>query len=747
MPLFESLKRPFSLSYPTLSHKKREGLGTLSGVYLPSLLQMLGVILFMRLSWITGHLGLFQMNLLILFSSSILFITGLSMTSIVTNMKMGTGGSYYIISRSLGMEMGSAIGILLTIAQLTTVAISVSGFALSLQELFPHFSLLSLQVATLLFLTLFSTLPVNFSLKVQGGIFLMVIGALASIFLGEEPKATTALPTSPIAILSFWSAFALFFPAATGIESGMAMSGDLKNPSRSLILGTMASVLTAYIIYIGLASFLSFKISPSLLMHYPLILHQISRFSLLFLSGVWGATLSNAIGGMLTAPRTLQALAKDKILPSFLAKGIGKLEHPRNASLLVISLATLLTLLSDLNHLLPVLSMVCLIIYALINFVAFFESLLRNPSWRPLFHTPLILSFSGLVTCLVAMFMISPGFSFITLLFTLLLCLFTIKRKIEGNWDDLRYSIFSFFASTATNKLLHLKKNPKSWRPNILVIIDAKLNQPNMIHFAHAINQAKGFLTYATTFSEEFLKEKDMDNIKSSFYTYFDQKKIPCFFHGNTNNSSHLGIYNIIQNYGLGPLQPNTVFLTPCHEKDDPQTFCDLLLSCYHLKKNLLLLQTDETDLAFRKEEGIKTIDLWWGGKYHANFEMALALAYILQSGFSWKDAKIRIKTIVRNEVMQQHMNKLFEKYHPVLRFKDLSFHSYIEEGEEIYPHIAKHAEEANLTFLGLRPPEKNSSSSAYLPYYLDLTKNTKQIRNIAYILAGETMNFQKIFT
>lgn len=176
----EFLKRPLNLYFPARREGNAEGLGTFSGVYLPSVLQMLGVILFMRLGWITGHVGLPKMTFIILMASSILFLTGLSMTSIVTNMKVGSGGSYYIISRSLGMSFGSAIGILLTIAQLTTVAVCVSGFAISLQEILPHFSLTFLELCTLGGLALVATLPVDFALKTQGAIFCIVITSMCS---------------------------------------------------------------------------------------------------------------------------------------------------------------------------------------------------------------------------------------------------------------------------------------------------------------------------------------------------------------------------------------------------------------------------------------------------------------------------------------------------------------------------------------------------------------------------------------
>lgn len=744
MDFLHALKRPFTEWFPDISARKSGGLGTFSGVYLPSVLQMLGVILFMRLGWITGHIGPWKMSLIIFMSSTILFITGLSLTSIVTNMRVGSGGSYYIISRSLGVEFGSAIGVLLSIAQLTTIAICISGFAISLREFLPHYSLTSLELCTILALAIVSSFPVDFALKAQGVIYIIVLSAIASVFLGSGSQIPAQMTvTSPTPLLGFWPAFALFFPAATGIESGMAMSGDLKNPSRSLAIGTIAAVLTAYIAYASLCLFLSAEVPAGLLRSHPLIIHYVSKYGILFSLGVWGATLSSALGGLLTAPRTLQALAKDKILPSFLARGHGKANHPRAASGVIIVLATLFILFTDMNHLLPILSMVCLITYGLLNFVAFFESLLQNPSWRPLFRTHPLLSLFGTKACLISMFMINAGASFIALALAGALCFWTAKRKLKGNWDDMRYSIFSFFAATATNKLVHIKKNPKSWRPNILAIISPTLKETNTIHFAHTLNQSKGFLTYGTTLRP---KQGSIETAKEAFTQYFEKKDISCFYHINAHNQSAIGNHQIVQNYGLGPLQPNTIILkTPKDSKAVP-SLCKLITESFILQKNIVLLKVDEEDLSFHEEKKDKQIDLWWGGKYHCNFELCLALAHIMQNDKTYLGSTITIKTLVKNEASRIHVTKLFEKYRHVLRFKNLCFKPYLDEAEDFYSHITNYSTEATLTFLGLRAPLTGESPEDYAAYFKMLMQKTETIPAVAYVLAGEKLDFQRIF-
>lgn len=733
--LLNLLKRPFDNWFPARGEGNVEGLGTFSGVYLPSVLQMLGVILFMRLGWITGHIGLSKMTLIIFMASSILFLTGLSMTSIVTNMKMGSGGSYYIISRSLGVEFGSAIGILLTIAQLTTIAVCVSGFALSLHELIPHFSLTFLELCTLAGLAVVALFPVDFALKTQGLIFCILLASIISVFFGSGsniPETITPLPSTTT--ISFWAAFALFFPATTGIESGMAMSGDLKSPSRSLAIGTMAAVVTAFITYISLSIFLSFQVSGDLLRSHPMIIYYVSKVSSLFVLGVWCGTLSSALGSMISSPRTLQSLAKDHILPKFLSKSVV------TPGILIICLATLMTLFTDMNHLLPFLSMVCLMTYGLLNFVAFFESFIQNPSWRPLFRTPMGVSLAGTLACLVSMFMINAGWAFIILVAVLALGLWTTKRKLQGNWDDIRYSIFSFFASTATNKLVHLKKNPRSWRPNILAIVDPELKDTQIVNFAHALNQNKGFLTYGAT-----LPNTDkLEITQTTFEDYFRKRDIPCFFHINAHDVHSMGTHNIVQNYGMGPLQPNTIIMKPPMEKIEE--FCELIKASHDLQKNLIIIKSDPANSSLGLETKDKHIDLWWGGQVHSNFELSLALSHLLQAGKMWPEATITIKTLVKSEAARLHMLKLFEKYHSALRFKNLHFKPYIDETTDFYAHITDYSTDADLTFLGLRAPEKHESIHSYSSYFNTLLKKTEGITSVAYVLAGERLDFQRIF-
>lgn len=724
--------------------KNQDGkFGTLQGVLIPNILQMVGAILFLRLGFVLGNVGIGTMSAVISLSALILFLTGFSLTAIVTNMRMHGGGAYYLISRSLGIEFGSALGILSCTAQLCSIALCTTGFAVSLQELFPLVPIVFFKVGTLVTLLGVAYFSTNFALKTQIFIFLGLVTSLAAIFLGSQPPSPL-LPVSPFGeSLSFWGAFALFFPAMTGIESGMAMSGDLRSPSRSLPIGTISSVALVYALYMGMAWFLASFIPLEILRSHPFILYHVSKVAPLVLLGIWTATLSSALGGLLGGPRVMQAVAKDGILPSFLAKGYGVTNQPRVATLVVFSLAMALTIAAEIDQIIPMLTIACLVSYGLLNFIAFFESFVQNPSWRPSFRVPWGVSLTGALGCLFAMFLINPGASFLVVGILTLFCIWTGKRKLQGNWDDLKHSLFSFFVQKGAVRLSHLEASAKSWRPHILTLFPTPAVEKNLAYFSHALNQGKGFLTFGAIVSSKEEASRAQEKIKQDLVGF----KIPSHLHLNVCPILDLGRVQMIQNYGFGFLKPNTVFLS-APKLGEESSFVDLLLSIHDQQKNVVVLKHDGVqDYLFsdstRKE---KLLQLWWRGKYPGNFELCLAFAYLLQQSPLWPKARICIKTITKNVEQKEKLLSQFAQYKKALRIGSLDFASPMGVEEDFFPTFTKESKGADLTFLGLKQPEKEQDRGEYLAYFQQLLEQTKEIGNIAFVLSGEKVEFQKIF-
>ncbi len=215
------------------SHKPKK-FGTFAGVFTPDVLTILGVIMYLRMGWVVGNAGFLGALLIILLAKSITLFTALSMSSITTNIKIGAGGAYSIISKSLGLEAGGSIGIPLYISQTLSAALYIIGFTASWQLIFPsHNYYLVATVAAILLLTA-SYISAHFAMKIQFFILAIIGFSLVSFFLTKSDPAPNFVLIGDFTDAGFWKVFAIFFPAVTGIMAGANMSGDLKDPKKSI---------------------------------------------------------------------------------------------------------------------------------------------------------------------------------------------------------------------------------------------------------------------------------------------------------------------------------------------------------------------------------------------------------------------------------------------------------------------------------------------------------------------------------
>lgn len=732
-----------SLLTKIFSKRADRGLGTIKGVFIPNILQMIGVILFMRLGWIVGHVGIVNMSAIIGLSSFLLLLTSLSMTSIVSNMRIGGGGAYYLISRMLGVEFGSAIGLLLCLAQHASIALCVTGFSISVQEFLPQIPIQAIEASVICLLAIVSYISTEFALKTQSLIFVVLFGAIFSIFFASDIPVASSLPLLDHGIpMTFWIAFAMFFPATTGIEAGMAFSGDLKNPSRSLPIGTIASVLAAFVLYLSLAHFLSRVAPPEILKSYPFLVFHLSKIKPLLMLGVWGATLSSALGSILGAPRVLQALAKDGVLPSFLEKGHGKKNQPRVAGLMVFVTSATLTLFTNINQIIPILAMICLITYSLINFVAFFEGFIQNPSFRPSFRTPWPLSLAGFLGCFVVMLMINPGATLIVVTLTCLLYAWISKRNINGNWDDLRHSLLTFLVNRGAAKLDELEPNAKGWRPHILTIFDEESPLQNLAYFSYALDQEKGFLTFATCLSKEKI------SLKNTYADTLKKHNISHHLHINPSENSLSNIEQLIKNYGMGSLKPNTIVLPLQQNLVEAPSFGQFLQNISTSGKNVLLCRCDPQELQLYSEDATppKQIHLWWRGGNQKNFELTLALACTLRGSPIWSKSLICIKSIVEDHDEERQLRNIFQRYQSKLRIRNLDFEPILDPKRNFFETLSNFSAGADFVFLGLRPIIAEEAAEDYKAYFNSFMEKTAALKNCCFVISDENLKFEKIF-
>lgn len=245
--------------------------GTFAGVFTPTLLTILGVIMFLRAGWVVGNAGLGGAFVIIILSFAITGATGLAMSTFVTNIRVGPGGAFSMISQSLGLETGGAIGVPLYVSQSLAVVMYIFGFRegyLWAVDAWGFPGLPSIVIDLAIFAVIFGITLVSTSLafKVQYAILAIIIGSLISIGIAaaQGPMDNPIMwwgdfrgsPENDFSGVTFWVVFAVFFLASTGIMAGANMSGDLKNPRKSIPVGTMAAVGISLVIYLALAYWL-----------------------------------------------------------------------------------------------------------------------------------------------------------------------------------------------------------------------------------------------------------------------------------------------------------------------------------------------------------------------------------------------------------------------------------------------------------------------------------------------------------
>ncbi len=416
---------------------KSGGLGTFGGVFTPSILTILGVIMYLRFGWVVGNVGLIGTLLIVTISTLITFLTALSISAIATDQHVRIGGAYYMISRSLGIESGGAIGIPLYIALAFSVALYTVGFAESVVGVFPSLDMTTVGLITTVGVAALALTSAKVAIRAQYFIMFGIVLSLLSLAFGSpiEQSNIEMWGAADRHSESFWNVFAVFFPAVTGIMAGVNMSGDLENPAKSIPRGTFYAIGAGYLVYMVLPIILANRADAVTLIEDPLIMRKIAYWGDAILIGVWGATLSSAVGSILGAPRVLQALARDGVLPRWLrwlGRGEGEDDTPRIGTLLTLAVALAAVWFGDLNMIAPVLTMFFLTTYGVLNIAAGVEQLLKSPSFRPQFRVHWSLSLLGAIGCISVMVLINVVATGIAFLFVVIIFVWLQRREMKA---------------------------------------------------------------------------------------------------------------------------------------------------------------------------------------------------------------------------------------------------------------------------------------------------------------------------
>jgi amino acid transporter len=640
----------------------RGTLGTFAGVFTPSILTILGIILFLRLGYVIGNAGLGLALLILLLANSISILTSVSLSAIATNLKVKGGGDYYLISRTLGREFGGAIGIVVFLAQSVSIAFYCLGFGEALAHLFTvNLSILPQIIAALAvsFLFIFAWMGADWATRFQYVVMAVLVAAIISFFIGGFLKWDSALLVqnwaSPQTSLGFWVLFAIFFPAVTGFTQGVSMSGDLKDPGKSLPRGTFMAVGLSIIVYFLSSIIFAAALPAEVMITDYGAMNRVALFGFLVTAGVIAATLSSAMASFLGAPRILQSLAADRIFPFLVpfAKGSGPTANPRRGVLLSAGIAYATVAWGQLNLIAPVVSMFFLISYGLLNYATYYEARSQSPSFRPRFRFfNKWLSLAGALACLGVMLAIdiTAGIVAVAVLFGI----FQYLRRTAGpsRWADSRRS---HHLQQIREHLLAAAADPehaRDWRPQILAFSDNPQRRSQLLRFSSWIEGGSGLTSAVQILEGQGLKIRKLkEEAEAQLQRDIQKDGAQAFPLVVTAPNLETGIQSVVQAYGIGSLRANTILLnwlgrSPAkflglHDRE----FSRNLRAAYRHGCNIVILdvKADKWSALEESDGQDRCIDVWWWGD--ATSRLMLLMAYLMTRNEKWSGARIRLLT------------------------------------------------------------------------------------------------------
>ena len=647
---------------------KAKKFGTFGGVFTPSILTLLGVIMYMRLPWITGQMGLWGTLAIIFVAHIVSGCTGLSVASIATDKRVETGGTYYIISRSLGLPIGGTLGWALFAGLSLSVSLYLIGFAevfLGLVGMEATLDNIRIMGSIILFAVLVLTfISTSLTIKTQYIILTIMVLSILSIFLGRhdlhpaEPQVS-AIPEA----LPWITLFAIFFPAVTGFEAGVAMSGDLKDARKSIPRGTIMAILTALVIYVGLTIFFSYTVDSSQLVNDPNILFNTSLVPQLVMAGVLGATLSSALGSILGAPRILQAVANDRIAPSFLGKGFGASNEPRNALIFTYMIAQAGILIGELNAIARVVTIFFIITYGFLNITYTVESW-ASSDFRPSFKIPRIVSIIGALACIILMIQLDILALGIAAVILTALFLYLRKKELSLSTGDSRSSIWLSLVKSGLMRLAKSEDKSRNWRPNIIVFSGGANKRPYLLQLAIDMVGKLGIFTNFELITEYTKSETEdgcrvvnplMDSTAEVVFETLDQSR-GIITRKHKCNDIYEGIGLISSVYGFSGFEPNTVLMGWPKQVAQNEAFESLIKSLVKQDYNIALLKHD-------KGKGFgeyKCIDVWWRGGSNT-LPLAFHMVRFLTSTTHWRRAKVRVLALCGNARLRERYSSVIE--------------------------------------------------------------------------------------
>lgn len=694
-------------------------------VFFTAISTILGAILFLRFGFATGTLGFWGVILIIFLGHLVTIPTALAISEIATNKRVEGGGEYFIISRSFGLNIGATIGLALFLSQAISVAFYVIAFTEAFEFLFNLFRnklgfILPRQVISIPAMIILSWIILKkgagMGVKALYIVVAVLFISLCLFFLGQTGYSESGTFSFATAQLrnpgQFFVVFAIIFPAFTGMTAGVGLSGELKKPSKSIPLGTTLATITGMILYIMVVWKLTNSAPADDLMNHQLVMSHIALAGWLVIPlGLAASTISSALGSVMVAPRTLQALARDQAFPSpalnkWLGKATGKDDEPYNATLVTSVIALVFVAAGNVNAVASIITMFFMVTYGALCLISFLNHFGSSPSYRPSFRSRWYISLTGFVVSVWVMFKINTPFALLALGFITAIYLY-----IDHYHKD-RKGFASIFANALfqLNKNLQVliqkkqtKKEKREWRPSAICISKDSFKRDKAFRLLNWISYKYGFGTYlhhivgyysksTAELAREELKRllEHVDTIEN--HVYIDTLISP------SNTSA---IAQAIQIPGIAGMENNMVIFE--YDKDQPSNLEEIIDNFGLVNSgnfDICILGSSNREIPYKKG-----IHIWINSFDTENANLMILLGFIILGHPDWKQGRIKIFNICHAgeyEKNKQAMINLVQTGRLPISEKSIRL-LVKDENTPAKSIINQHSANAGLTMIGIR--------------------------------------------
>lgn len=720
-------------------------------VFMTAVSTILGAILFLRFGYSVANVGLFLTLMIILIGHAVTIPTALAVAEIATNQRVEGGGAYYIISRSFGLNVGGAIGITLFLSQAISVAFYIIAFSAALVTPIEQLNLWLDANSTMPFrlsathvnfvimgglTTLMLTKGANVGVKALYLVVAILFVSLAMFLLGSSGYSPESIDwfervgkagsrNNPD---SFFAVFTIIFPAFTGIAAGLGLSGDLTDPKRSIPTGTMWATVAGIVLYVLVAFKLYFSVPQAQLADDQLVMQDIAIWGPIIPIGLACAAISSALGSIMIAPRTMQALGADKIFPGgtskWMAKGREKDNEPWNASIITCLIGFAFVSIGELDVVARIISMFFMVTYGAICMVSFFEHMAADPSYRPTFRSRWYISLGGGLLSLVLMFKMDGTYAILSLIMMALIYWWiSYNNKDKKGLENLFKGII--FQITRQLQLLLQKRDETSgeehWRPFVISISTDSFKRRSGFDMVRWLAHRYGFGTYIH-YIEGFLNEETKtkaQEYKQRLITFSEDMHSRVHLDTIISPSFTSAIAQSVQLPGISGKGNNLMVFE--YAEDDTSNL-------HQIVANQSILKAAELDICILKStlRGFgyhKNIHIWITSTDYENSNLMILLGYILMGHPEWKDADISILSIFNDTEKENKEERLFKLIRegrlPISANNIQMIRQRVEEDHRVA--INKHSVDADLTIVGFNDYDINAHGEKAFEGYEDV--------------------------